>query len=329
MIGVENFFGVIDGANLFGFFLPRNGQHPVEVISGDGGFGGHGWHGFELLQLQRRLFKDIFRHAGHFNFLLQLVEFTFLAAAQFLLNGLDFLVEVILFLGALHLPLDARLDVAVHAQLFNFNFENADQVMQALDRIEDVEQHLLLFNRQLQVGRDGVGEFAGLFHANGGSHGFKIERLLQLDVLLKQAGDALHDLFDDLGHFGFDGVDAQGSDKEAVGVDNFCGLGALDAFDQHLDVAVGHFDALHDVADGAGGEDVLLRRLILPGIVLGGKKDFAIAGECFFQGAHAGFTADHEGSHHVRKDDHIADRHHRELAQLEIFAGFFHRHLWG
>ena len=201
--------------------------------------------------------------------------------------------------------------------------------MEPLDRIENVEEHLLLFNRQLQIGRDGVGEFSGLLHANGSGDGFQIERLLQLDVLLKQAGDPLHDLFDDLGHFGFDGADAESGDEEAICVHDFRGLGAFNPFDEHLDVAVGHFYALDDVADGAGGEDVLLRRLVLSGIVLGCQKDFAIAGKRFFQGAHAGFTADDEWSHHVRKDDHIADRHHRELAQLEIFAGFFHRHLWG
>src|SRR5260221_9541 len=44
------------------------------------------------------LFSDVFRHACSIDLFLQLVEFTLLTAAQFFLDGLDFLVEVILFL---------------------------------------------------------------------------------------------------------------------------------------------------------------------------------------------------------------------------------------
>jgi hypothetical protein len=92
------------------------------------------------------------------------------------------------------------------------------------------------------------------------------------------------------------------------------GAGAFDAFDEHLDVAVGHADGLHDVADGADGEDVFGGGLIDGGVVLGGEEDLAVAVEGLFEGADGGLTADDEGRHHVREDDHLADGHHRELA---------------
>src|ERR1019366_6362260 len=110
VIFVERFLGDIDVANLFGAFLPRHGQQPIEVVARYRGFGRHGRHRFQLLQFLQRLFVRVAGHAGGVNFLLQLAELALLAAAQFFLDGLDLLVEVVLFLGALHLALYARLD---------------------------------------------------------------------------------------------------------------------------------------------------------------------------------------------------------------------------
>ena len=56
----------------------------------------------------------ILGHAGGVNFFLELIKLALLTAPQFLLDGLDFLVEVVLFLGLFHLALHARLDGAVH-----------------------------------------------------------------------------------------------------------------------------------------------------------------------------------------------------------------------
>ena len=107
---------------------------------------------------------------------------------------------------------------------------------------------------------------------------------------------------------------ADGGDEEAVFVVDFGGAGALDAFDEHLDVAVGHADGLHDVADDADGVDVVGGGLVDGGVVLGGEEDAAVAVEGFFERADGGLAADDEGRHHVRKDHHLADGHHREFA---------------
>ena len=103
-------------------------------------------------------------------------------------------------------------------------------------------------------------------------------------------------------------------------------LGALDALDQDLDVAVGHFDALHDAADGADLVDVLGFGLVDGGVVLGGEKDLAVAAEGFFEGADTGLAAHDEGRHHIGEDDHIANGHHGQLARLVFIAGHSHQH---
>ena len=131
-----------------------------------------------------------FGHAGGFDLLLQLVDLALLAAAQFLLDGLDLLVEVVLFLRLFHLALHAALDGAVDVELLDLDIEHLGDAGQAVDRIEDFEQFLLLFDGELQVGADGVGQLAGIVHPDGGDHGLVVQVLAELDVLLEQAGDA-------------------------------------------------------------------------------------------------------------------------------------------
>ena len=316
VVFVEDLFGVVDGADFLGLLLPRHGEQPVEVVARDGGLGGHGRHGFELLELLDGLFDDVLGHAGGLDLLLQLVELGLFAAAELLLDGLDLLVEVVLFLRALHLALDARLDGAVHVQLFDLDVEHVGDAGEAIGGIEDVEELLLFVDGELEVGGDGVGQLGGLVHADGGDHGLVVQRLLELDVLLEERGDALHELLDLRRHLEQGLAGADGGDEEAVGVVHLDGAGALDAFDEHLDVAVGHLDALDDVADGAGGVDVSGVGLVDGGVMLGGEEDLAVAGQGLFEGADAGFAADDEGRHHVGEDDHVADRHHGQLAQF-------------
>ena len=44
--------------------------------------------------------------------------------------------------------------------------------------------------------------------------------------------------------------------------------------------------------------------------MLSRQKDFLVAGKGLFQRTDAGFAADDERGHLLRKDDHIAHRHH-------------------
>ena len=124
VIRVQNLLCVVDAARFLALFLPRNSEQPVQIVSGDGRLGGHRRHRFELLELLNGLFEDILGHACAFDLLAQLVKLALLAPPKLLLDGFDLFVEVILFLGSLHLPLDAALDAPVHVQLFDLDVEH-------------------------------------------------------------------------------------------------------------------------------------------------------------------------------------------------------------
>ena len=264
------------------------------------------------------------RHAGGIDLLLQFVVLALFAAAQFLLDGLDLLVEVILFLRALHLPLDAGLYGAIHVQLFDFDIENIGDAIQALGRIEDLQQFLLFFDRELQVRGDRIGQARRIFHAHSRDHGLVIQRLAELHVLLEQRRYALHRGFNLRRDFGRVLHGADSGFEVAVRVRDLQNFAAFHALDQHLDVAIGQLQALDDVDDGADLVDLARLGLVDAGVMLSREKDLLISGQSLFQCAYARLATNYERRHHVRKNDDVANGHHREPLGFEFFFGLGH-----
>ena len=234
------------------------------------------------------------------------------------MDGLDLFVEVVLLLGAFHLLFHAGLDGAVHVELFDLNVQHVGDAGEALSGIEDFEQFLLFFDRELQVGGDGVGEFGRVFHADGGDHGLVVQRLAELDVLFEQGSDALHCGFERRGRLRGGASHADGGLEKAFCFNDLQDAGAFHAFDQDFDIAVGQLEALHDVDDGADFVDFVGLRLVNAGVVLGGEEDLFVARQSFFEGANAGLATDHERRHHERENDHVPDGHHGQLLAFKL-----------
>src|SRR5882724_6134273 len=324
MVFVQNLFRTADIADFLGALLPRYRQQPVKIVARNGGLGGHGRHGFELLELLHGLFFYFRSHAGGFDLLLQFVKFALFAAAQFLLDGLDLFVEVVLLLCAFHLLLHTGLNGPIHVELFDFDVEHVGNARQAFAGVKDFQQLLLFFNRKLQVSGDGVGEFCRVFHANGRDHRLVVQGLAELDVLLEEGSDSLHGSFERGRSFNGRARQADGGLEEAFGFGDLEDAATFDAFHENLDVAVRQFEALHDVDDGSDFVDFVGLGLVNAGVVLSGQEDLLVAGECLFQGADAGFPADNERGHHEREDHHVPDRHHREFLAFELFLRLSH-----
>ncbi len=118
---VEDFFGLADidfGAGAFG---PGKDGQPLNVIAGERVIGGHGRHAREARELLHGFFLHVLRHAGGFNLLVQLVglALAIVLLAEFLLDGLELLAEIVVALRLLHLVLNLGLDFG--AQLLHLN----------------------------------------------------------------------------------------------------------------------------------------------------------------------------------------------------------------
>src|SRR5271169_3875358 len=55
------------------------------------------------------------------------------------------------------------------------------------------------------------------------------------------------------------------------------------------------------------------------------QEDFFISCQGFFQRPDGGFAPHHKRGHHVRKDDHIANGHHRQQSSVVLFTAGKHR----
>ena len=260
------------------------------------------------------LLLDVLRHPRLFDLLLQILGLVALVvlAAQFLLDRLHLLVEVVLLLRLLHLLLDARLDAAIDLELVDFSFENAGDAVEAFERGDDFEEVLLFVDADQQVRRNGVGQLARVVDADRGDHRVVMQVVRQLHVLLEQRHDAAHRLLDVAG-----GVllPLQHLDDDAVEALVFLPLddaGAIDAFDQHLDVAVGQLQALHDVGHAAHREDVFGLRIVGRRVVLRREEDPLVLAERVLERADRRRPPDDERHHHVREDDDVPQRDDRE-----------------
>ncbi len=307
---VEDLLGADEIPAFLGLLVPGNGDQPVEVVARDRRLGRHRRHRLEPAQLLNGLLGRFLRHPCLVDFLAQFLDLVALVvlATQFLLDRLHLLVEVVLFLRLLHLLLDARLDAAVDLELVHFAFEHAGDAVETLDGRDDLEEVLLLLDADEQVSGDGVAQLRRVVDADGGDHGVEVQVVRELDVLLEHRDDAAHHRLDVGGHVLRARDHLHDDPEEALVFLPLDRAGAVDTLDQHLDVAVGQLQALHDVGDAAHREDVVRLRLVHRGVVLGGEEDPLVLAEGVFEGPDRRRTPDHERHHHVREHDDIPQR---------------------
>jgi hypothetical protein len=159
---------------------------------------------------------------------------------------------------------------------------------------------------------NGIGQLAGIVDLIDRDQHLRRDLLVQLDVLLELADHGARQgihlavvagLL--LKHLGI-GL------KEIRVVGELGDAGALAAFDQHLDRAVGQLEQLQDGTDRAYRIDVGRRRLVLRRVLLGHQKNLLVVLHDVFQRPHRLIAADEEWHDHVREDHDVAKRKNRE-----------------
>ncbi len=318
---VEDHLGALEVAALLGLLVPRHRDQPVEIVARDRCLRRHRWHRLEPLELLDGLLLDVLRHPRLLDLLLELFDLVALLvlAAQLLLDRLHLLVEVVLLLCLLHLLFHARLDAAIDLEFVHLGFEDADDAAEALERRDDLEQVLLFVHTDEQVRGDGIGELARIVHAHRGNHRVVVQVVRQLDVLLEQRDHLAHRLLDVAGGFFLPLQHLDDDAMEAFVLFPLDHPRAIDALDQQLDVAVGKLEALHHVDDAAHRVDVVGAGVVHGGVVLRREEDSLVLRQRMLQRPDGRRPSNHEGQHHVRKNDNVSERN-----DWERFVDFDH-----
>ena len=186
MVGVEDLHRGGEVLADLALLPPRQREQRVDEVAHDRRLGRHRRHHLELLELAERLRLGLLRHPGGLDLLLHLVEVGVLVAlAEFLLDRLDLLVQVVLALALLHLPLDAAADALLDLQDVDLAFEQPEQVLEALGDGAHLEDLLLLLELQRQVRGDRVGEAAAVVDPGHRGQDLGRDLLVELDVLVE------------------------------------------------------------------------------------------------------------------------------------------------
>ena len=265
---------------LFAVLAPGQREHPVDVVAHDGRLGAHRRHHLELADLLLAPLACLVGHLLGLELLLELLDLVLevVAIAELLLDRAHLLVQVVLLLGALHLLLDPTPDALLHLEHLDLGLHEAEDLLEALGRIDQLQELLAILQLQIQVGRDGVGEARGRLELTDVAQDLRRHLLVELDVALEGGVDAPHQGLElrRLRLALLHQLDVTG--EIGLGLGEGADRGAGLALDQHLHGLVGQAQQLDDRAERTDPEDVVFLGLVLGGHPLSGEQQLAAAG---------------------------------------------------
>ena len=310
MVLVELILRPFDVDTCLGPLLPRHAGDGVEIIADHCGLGRHRRHHLQLVELGRGLGLDRLRHTGLFDLVLDLLHLVgrVFHLAEFLLNGLHLLIQVVLALRLFHLLLDAATDALFDLEDVDLALNESDDVLKPSARAIGFEDGLLVFEPQAQMRGDGIREAAGIIHAGEGRQQFSRCFLVELYVLLEQTQRRPHQSIHlaRLIVIAFVEWGVLGDEVAAVLLGEVRDPRALRAFDQHLSGAVRELQQLEDTGQRSDLVDIVQSRVIGLGLSLRNQQDLLVIGHRRVQGVHRFVPPHEQGNRHVGVHHHIA-----------------------
>jgi hypothetical protein len=317
VIGIENLSGCREILADARPFAPRQTDQRLDEIAHHRRFGRHRRHQPELPEFCQCLGESFLAHSGSLDLLVEFLEVgAFFAFAEFLLDRLDLLVEVVLALALLHLALDAPADALLDLQDVDLRFELRQQALDARADIEHLEDFLLLLELQRQVCGNRVGQTTSLFDAGDRGQDFRRNLLVELDVLVELSDHRTPQRLDLM----IDAVISQHRRERAKNISSRDSMASrrarCDTFDQHLDRPVGKLQHLQDIGHTANVIQVLGFRFVLHGRLLGDEQDALARFHRHFKSLDRLRPPNEKRNHHVRENHHVAQRQQRQFDWL-------------
>ena len=259
-----------------------------------------------------RLLARFLRQLGALDLVFELGDLVLaVLVAEFLLDRLHLLVEVILALGLLHLPLDARADALLDLQHRDFALHQAEHLLQPLGDDGRFQDDLLVGNLDREMRSHGVGELGVVLDLLDDADHFRRHLLVELHIAFELVDDRARQ------RFGLNLL-ARGIRKHdrfglvilfAVGV--FRDARARGALDQHLHGAVGQLEQLQHAGERADGENRIRRRIVVGGVLLRRQQNERIRAHHLFERLDRLLAADEQRHDHVRENNDVPQWQHR------------------
>ena len=260
VVGIEDFLGFQNVDFATGGLRPRQRRQPLHVVAGDGIIRRHRRHAGQPAQFFQRFFLDFIRHAGVFNLLLQFfgVARAFILLAQFFLDGLHLLAQVVLALRLLHPVLHFGLDLV--AQLLDFELLRQMLVdfFQTHPDVGGFERVLLVGGRERRQRRgDEIHQPARLVDVHGDGRKFIRQSRRAGHDLLEQSKNVALQRFH-LGALGRNGFRHRihPTTHEGRQLREFSQPHPLQAFGKNKQALVGHLDDFVDDGEGSDGVEI-------------------------------------------------------------------------
>ena len=321
VIVIKDFLGFPQVLLDAGLDAPGQAEKPVEVVANHRRLGRHRRHGLELFQLRLGLVARFLGEFGVLDLLGQFVDLVLavLAVAQFLLNSLHLLIQVVFALGALHLGLHAGLDLLLDLKDGHFALHQAKDLLKPLGDIQRFQKRLLLANVDAKVAGHKVGQLGRFLRLGDGRQRLLRDVLLDLGVTLELLGDRPQKRLDSVLVTRKLGQRLRLGLEIGLVLDEIGDAHAHLALHQHLHGAVGQFQQLQHIGQHARAIDAIGRRVVHRRVDLGRQQDLAILAHHFLKRPHGFLAPDEQRHDHVGKDHDVAQRQDR-VAVGEFFC---------
>ena len=305
VIFVEDALGFEEVNLIRRLLVPWEREHGFEVCPDDGRFGGYPWHPFEPDQLAFHLLTGVERHPPPGDLGPEVVELVAFLAAQFLVDYLELLAEVILALRLVHLIADAVANLLLQLEHFELAGEVGAEMLEADQRIECLQKLLPGLDLVDDLGCQQVGEMSRIGCALDHVEHFVRDEIPRLGEL---AGEMLHMLDQERRlirvPLRFRKL-LDGGHEERPGVLDGAQANPVHPFEHDLEIAAWLSIDREDVGERPDIEQVGCPRIInIPGAV-GGDRDRAIAEHRFLDRMDRVGPDRQEGDHIAWEDDDV------------------------
>ena len=294
MICVQNFLRGRYVHPIAGQLCPRDFQTGVQVGSENGCLGGTEGGFIQAGYFLEQLLAHFGGRIGTLDFGVVFLYLITGIAVQLRLNDLHLLPQIIISLVFVNLFADFLVDFGFQLQNFRFLVQKDGYLFQPFQRVEDLQDGLLVFGAHQHVGGDQIGQKTGIFHRTGSQ-----------EDLIGCTGDILHHGFQGgqrLPHQSLGLYVAAGGFVQRDGfrhqlrihmaVCHIIRQGGCTAYalSDHAYVTVGGLQSLTDLADRTNGVQILCLRGFDADVFLSNEKYMSTGLRCEIAGRDGNFT---------------------------------------